>query len=156
MVSELATRSDEFGIVRVSLNFAVFRSVFEEGSRIGAGPILRIWRSVLVFFSRWWQLEALYRSNVKYQPDWAPRFLCFEDNRELPASDLRRRSPKALLFYLPSVADPARQPSTPEFTKRCQLHWSPPKVCTPTAACRTPHRRWQHRDHDGPSRFASG
>ncbi len=84
MVSELATRSDEIGVVRVSLNFAVFRSVFEEGSRIGAGPILRIWRSVLVFFSRWWQLEALYRSNVKYQPDWAPRFLCFEDNRELP------------------------------------------------------------------------
>ncbi|WP_182262757.1 bifunctional lysylphosphatidylglycerol synthetase/lysine--tRNA ligase LysX [Rhodococcus sp. UFZ-B548] len=84
MVSELATRSDEIGVVRVSLNFAVFRSVFEEGSRIGAGPILRIWRSVLVFFSRWWQLEALYRSNVKYQPDWEPRFLCFEDNRELP------------------------------------------------------------------------
>ena len=89
MVSELATRSDEIGVVRVSLNFAVFRSVFEEGSRIGAGPILRIWRSVLVFFSRWWQLEALYRSNVKYQPDWEPRFLCFEDNRELPTRRIR-------------------------------------------------------------------
>lgn len=83
MVSELATTSDQFGITKVSLNFAVFRSVFEEGSRIGAGPILRIWRSILVFFSRWWQLEALYRSNVKYQPEWVPRFLCFEDNREL-------------------------------------------------------------------------
>jgi lysyl-tRNA synthetase class 2 len=82
-VSELATTSDQFGITKVSLNFAVFRSVFEEGSRIGAGPILRIWRSILVFFSRWWQLEALYRSNVKYQPEWVPRFLCFEDNREL-------------------------------------------------------------------------
>ncbi|WP_430334973.1 bifunctional lysylphosphatidylglycerol synthetase/lysine--tRNA ligase LysX [Rhodococcus sp. ACT016] len=84
MVSELATRGDEFGIVRVSLNFAVFRSTFEEGARIGAGPILRMWRSMLLFFSRWWQLEALYRSNVKYQPDWAPRYLCFDDNRHLP------------------------------------------------------------------------
>lgn len=83
MVTELATNSDQFGITKVSLNFAVFRSVFEEGSRIGAGPILRIWRSILVFFSRWWQLEALYRSNVKYQPEWVPRYLCFEDNREL-------------------------------------------------------------------------
>ncbi|CAM2961842.1 bifunctional lysylphosphatidylglycerol synthetase/lysine--tRNA ligase LysX [Prescottella defluvii] len=84
MVADLATRSDEFGIVRVSLNFAVFRSTFEEGARIGAGPILRVWRSLLLFFSRWWQLEALYRSNVKYQPEWAPRYLCFDDNRHLP------------------------------------------------------------------------
>ncbi|MEV0947040.1 bifunctional lysylphosphatidylglycerol synthetase/lysine--tRNA ligase LysX [Rhodococcus sp. NPDC049939] len=83
MVTELAATSEQFGINRVSLNFAVFRSVFEEGSRIGAGPILRIWRSILIFFSRWWQLEALYRSNVKYQPEWVPRYLCFEDNREL-------------------------------------------------------------------------
>lgn len=84
MVTDLATGGDAFGVGKISLNFAVFRSVFEEGSRIGAGPVLRVWRSVLVFFSRWWQLEALYRSNVKYQPDWEPRYLCFADNRELP------------------------------------------------------------------------
>nr|WP_235916093.1 bifunctional lysylphosphatidylglycerol synthetase/lysine--tRNA ligase LysX [Spelaeibacter cavernicola] len=84
MVSELMLGGDKFGVTKVSLNFAVFRSVFEEGGRIGAGPILRLWRGVLLFFSRWWQLEALYRSNVKYQPEWEPRFLCFEDNRALP------------------------------------------------------------------------
>ncbi|MGB7236410.1 MAG: bifunctional lysylphosphatidylglycerol synthetase/lysine--tRNA ligase LysX [Rhodococcus sp. (in: high G+C Gram-positive bacteria)] len=84
LVTDLATGGDQFGISKISLNFAVFRAVFEEGSRIGAGPVLRIWRSVLVFFSRWWQLEALYRSNLKYQPDWEPRYLCFADNRELP------------------------------------------------------------------------
>ncbi|MGW0040786.1 bifunctional lysylphosphatidylglycerol synthetase/lysine--tRNA ligase LysX [Rhodococcus sp. NPDC003348] len=84
MVTELATGGDRFGINRISLNFAVFRSVFEEGARIGAGPVLRMWRSLLVFASKWWQLEALYRSNVKYQPDWAPRYLCFADRRVLP------------------------------------------------------------------------
>ncbi|MGV9674448.1 bifunctional lysylphosphatidylglycerol synthetase/lysine--tRNA ligase LysX [Nocardia sp. NPDC003482] len=83
MISQLALTSDQYGITRVSLNFAVFRSVFEEGSRIGAGPVLRLWRSVLMFFSRWWQLEALYRSNVKYQPQWVPRFFIFEDRRQL-------------------------------------------------------------------------
>ncbi|HEY5854655.1 MAG TPA: bifunctional lysylphosphatidylglycerol synthetase/lysine--tRNA ligase LysX [Aldersonia sp.] len=81
MVSELALSGE---VARISLNFAVFRSVFEEGGRIGAGPILRMWRGILLFFSRWWQLEALYRSNVKYQPDWEPRFLCFDENRHLP------------------------------------------------------------------------
>ena len=84
MVTELATQGERFGINRISLNFAVFRSVFEEGARIGAGPVLRMWRSLLVFASKWWQLEALYRSNVKYKPDWAPRYLCFADRRVLP------------------------------------------------------------------------
>ncbi len=84
MVTELATTADRFGINRISLNFAVFRAVFEEGARIGAGPVLRMWRSLLVFASKWWQLESLYRSNVKYQPEWAPRYLCFADRRVLP------------------------------------------------------------------------
>ncbi|WP_174377522.1 bifunctional lysylphosphatidylglycerol synthetase/lysine--tRNA ligase LysX [Nocardia thailandica] len=84
MISQLALNSDQHAITRVSLNFAVFRSVFEEGGRIGAGPVLRLWRGVLLFFSRWWQLEALYRSNVKYQPRWVPRFFLFEERRQLP------------------------------------------------------------------------
>nr|WP_253788619.1 bifunctional lysylphosphatidylglycerol synthetase/lysine--tRNA ligase LysX [Nocardia amikacinitolerans] len=84
MISQLALTSEQHGITKVSLNFAVFRSVFEEGGRIGAGPILRLWRGVLLFFSRWWQLEALYRSNVKYQPHWVPRFFLFEERRQLP------------------------------------------------------------------------
>ncbi len=84
MISQLALTSEQHGITRVSLNFAVFRSVFEEGGRIGAGPVLRLWRGVLLFFSRWWQLEALYRSNVKYQPHWVPRFFLFEERRQLP------------------------------------------------------------------------
>ncbi|WUD69876.1 bifunctional lysylphosphatidylglycerol synthetase/lysine--tRNA ligase LysX [Nocardia sp. NBC_00508] len=84
MITQLALNSEQYGITKVSLNFAVFRSVFEEGGRIGAGPVLRLWRGVLVFFSRWWQLEALYRSNVKYQPHWAPRFFLFEERRQLP------------------------------------------------------------------------
>ncbi|NUS42106.1 MAG: bifunctional lysylphosphatidylglycerol synthetase/lysine--tRNA ligase LysX [Mycobacteriaceae bacterium] len=84
MVSELLLTADRHGITKLSLNFAVLRSAFEDGGRIGAGPLLRLWRTVLVFFSRWWQLEAMYRSNVKYRPGWVPRFICFEDARQIP------------------------------------------------------------------------
>ena len=73
----------EIGIRRVSLNFAVFRSAFEEGARIGAGPILRLWRRLLLVASRWWQIESLFRSNVKYRPEWEPRFLCFAETRDI-------------------------------------------------------------------------
>ncbi|MFD0393154.1 phosphatidylglycerol lysyltransferase domain-containing protein [Streptomyces nogalater] len=84
MVIELLRRAGEIGITRVSLNFAMFRSVFERGARLGAGPVLRLWRSLLGFFSRWWQIESLYRANAKYRPVWEPRFLLFEKTADLP------------------------------------------------------------------------
>ncbi|GAA3210837.1 bifunctional lysylphosphatidylglycerol synthetase/lysine--tRNA ligase LysX [Dactylosporangium siamense] len=83
MVATLMRESPRLGVERVSLNFAVFRAVFADGARIGAGPVLRLWRALLLFASRWFQLESLYRSNVKYNPQWLPRFLCFEDVRDL-------------------------------------------------------------------------
>lgn len=84
MVSELCAQSEDIGITRISLNFAMFRSAFEQGAQLGAGPVARLWRWLLVFFSRWWQLETLYRSNMKYQPEWVPRFACYEDARLVP------------------------------------------------------------------------
>lgn len=84
MVIELLQRAAEIQITQVSLNFAMFRSVFERGSRLGAGPVLRLWRSLLGFFSRWWQIESLYRANAKYRPIWEPRFLLFEKSGDLP------------------------------------------------------------------------
>jgi lysyl-tRNA synthetase, class II len=84
MVSELCMQSEGIGLTRISLNFAMFRSAFEQGAQLGAGPVARLWRGLLVFFSRWWQLETLYRSNMKYQPEWVPRYACYEDARLVP------------------------------------------------------------------------
>ncbi|MGV0814831.1 bifunctional lysylphosphatidylglycerol synthetase/lysine--tRNA ligase LysX [Mycolicibacterium boenickei] len=84
MVSEMCMQSEDIGITRISLNFAMFRSAFEQGAQLGAGPVARLWRGLLVFFSRWWQLETLYRSNMKYQPEWVPRYACYEDARMVP------------------------------------------------------------------------
>ncbi|MGO9525471.1 bifunctional lysylphosphatidylglycerol synthetase/lysine--tRNA ligase LysX [Mycobacterium sp.] len=84
MVSDLALNAETHGITRISLNFAMFRSAFEQGAQLGAGPVARLWRGFLLFFSRWWQLETLYRSNMKYQPEWIPRYACYEDARLIP------------------------------------------------------------------------
>jgi lysyl-tRNA synthetase class 2 len=84
MVAGLMAAAPELGVKRVSLNFAVFRSVFARGERLGAGPALRIWRSVLLAASRFWQIESLYRANAKYQPEWVPRFICFRSSADLP------------------------------------------------------------------------
>jgi len=83
-IATLAEAGPGLGLRRVSLNFAVFRSAFERGSRIGAGPVSRLWRRTLVMASRWWQIESLYRANAKYAPLWVPRFLCFASTADLP------------------------------------------------------------------------
>lgn len=83
MISGLMAQLSGLGLRRISLNFAVFRSAFAEGARIGAGPIARAWRSTLLVASKWWQIESLYRSNVKYAPSWQPRFLCYPEAGDL-------------------------------------------------------------------------
>lgn len=77
MIAELLAQAPVLGVERVSLNFAMFREVFAIGGRIGAGPVLRAHRRLLLIASRWWQLESAYRANLKYQPAWMPRHLCF-------------------------------------------------------------------------------
>jgi lysyl-tRNA synthetase class 2 len=72
------------GVARVSLNFAMFRSALARGERIGAGPVLRAWRGLLVFLSRWFQIESLYKFNAKFRPIWEPRFLVYPTARDLP------------------------------------------------------------------------
>jgi lysyl-tRNA synthetase class 2 len=83
-VVQVVAAAGGLGIRRVSLNFAMFRAVFEQGEQIGAGPVLRAWRVVLELFSHIWQLESLYRANAKYAPKWEPRFLCYPSARALP------------------------------------------------------------------------
>ncbi|MDL5202981.1 phosphatidylglycerol lysyltransferase domain-containing protein [Streptomyces sp. ALI-76-A] len=71
-------------VTRVSLNFAMFRSALARGEKIGAGPVLRVWRGLLVFLSRWFQIESLYRFNAKFRPRWEPRFVVYRASGDLP------------------------------------------------------------------------
>jgi lysyl-tRNA synthetase class 2 len=64
-------------ISRISLNFATFRSIFEKGERLGAGPITRFNHKILILLSRFVQMESLYRFNAKFQPVWEPRYILF-------------------------------------------------------------------------------
>ncbi|WP_190132021.1 phosphatidylglycerol lysyltransferase domain-containing protein [Streptomyces mashuensis] len=74
----------DMGITRMSLNFAFFRSALERGGKLGAGPVVRVQRAVLLFLSRWFQIESLYKFNEKFRPRWEPRFIVFPNNRDLP------------------------------------------------------------------------
>ncbi|MFG2327873.1 phosphatidylglycerol lysyltransferase domain-containing protein [Streptomyces sp. NPDC048568] len=74
----------KLGIARISLNFAMFRAALARGEKIGAGPVLRAWRGLLVFLSRWFQIESLYKFNAKFRPRWEPRFVVYRSSSDLP------------------------------------------------------------------------
>ena len=97
MITELMRACPSLGVTRVSLNFAVFRDALERGGRIGAGPVLRLWRRVLLIASRWWQIDSLYRFNAKFQPQWHPRFVCYPAARDVPRVALAALEAEAFL-----------------------------------------------------------
>ena len=97
MIATLFEAGPALGVQRVSLNFAVFRDVLERGERIGAGPVIRSWRAVIIFLSRFWQIESLYRFNVKFRPYWEPRFLCFPTAHCIPRIALAALEAEAFL-----------------------------------------------------------
>ena len=97
MVVSAVEAAVELGVRRVSLNFAVLRSVFARAEELGAGPALRLWHRLLKVASRLWQIESLYRANAKYQPAWQPRYLCFPTARDLPRIAIAALSAEAFL-----------------------------------------------------------
>jgi lysyl-tRNA synthetase, class II len=99
LIVETIKAAQELGIKRVSLNFAVFRSALARGERIGAGPVLRAWRSILLFASRWFQIESLYKFNAKFCPLWVPRFFVFSGTRDAPRVALAALEAEAFLVW---------------------------------------------------------
>ena len=97
MVVSSVNAAKAMGAERISLNFAVLRSVFARADELGAGPVLRLSHRLLMLASKLWQIESLYRSNVKYQPAWSPRFLCFPTVRDLPRIAIAALSAEAFL-----------------------------------------------------------
>ena len=121
MIAETIKSAPDLGVARISLNFAAFRAALERGERIGAGPITRAWRRVLIFMSRWFQIESLYRFNAKFAPVWVPRFMVFTSTRDAIRVGLAALEAEAFLVWpkvearrirriLRNAVTPARKP----------------------------------------------
>lgn len=97
MVTTLMLDAQGLGISKISLNFAAFRGVFARGERLGAGPTTRACRAVLLWASHFAQIESLYRSNAKYQPEWVPRFIAYPRVTDIPKIGTAALRAEALL-----------------------------------------------------------
>jgi len=99
LIVEAIKAAPGLGVKKISLNFAVFRAALERGERIGAGPVLRAWRSVLIFLSKWFQIESLYKFNAKFSPVWQPRFFVFPSTRDAPRIAVAALEAEAFLVW---------------------------------------------------------
>jgi lysyl-tRNA synthetase class 2 len=99
LIVEAIKAAPDLGIKQLSLNFAVFRAALERGEKIGAGPVLRAWRKLLLFASRWFQIESLYKFNAKFCPSWQPRFFVFPGPRQTPRIALAALEAEAFLVW---------------------------------------------------------
>ncbi|MDO5645426.1 MAG: bifunctional lysylphosphatidylglycerol synthetase/lysine--tRNA ligase LysX [Dermabacter sp.] len=78
MIAELMRQAETMGVSTVSLNFAMFRTVFADADRLGAGVMTRFNSGMLGRLDRFFQLERLYRFNDKLHPRWVPRYAVYE------------------------------------------------------------------------------
>jgi lysyl-tRNA synthetase, class II len=99
LIVEAIKAAPGLGVKRVSLNFAMFRAALERGERIGAGPVLKAWRGLLVFLSRWFQIESLYKFNAKFSPVWEPRFFVYPGGRDVPRIVIAALEAEAFLVW---------------------------------------------------------
>jgi len=99
MIAETIKAARDLGVKRISLNFAAFRAALERGERIGAGPVTRAFRRLLLFLSRWFQIESLYKFNAKFCPQWVPRFMVFAGPRDAIRVGLSALEAEALLAW---------------------------------------------------------
>jgi lysyl-tRNA synthetase class 2 len=99
LIVESIKAAPELGIKRLSLNFAMFRAALERGEKIGAGPVLKAWRNLLVFLSRWFQIESLYKFNAKFSPTWEPRFFVYPGGRDAPRIAFAALEAEAFLVW---------------------------------------------------------
>ena len=114
LIVEAIKAAPSLGVKRLSLNFAVFRAALERGERIGAGPVLKAWRSLLVFASRWFQIESLYKFNAKFNPVWEPRFFVFPGLNDAPRMVLAALEAEAFIVWprlrIPGLRRPRKRP----------------------------------------------
>ena len=80
LVVETIAWAREQDVEELSLNFCVFGDVFD---RAPPTPLHGLLRRGLRAADRLFQIERLLVFNRKFQPEWRPRYLCFERRSDL-------------------------------------------------------------------------
>ncbi|MCU1459486.1 MAG: hypothetical protein JWL73_3578 [Actinomycetia bacterium] len=97
LIVETIEWAREHGIEEVSLNFAAFKGLFEEGADLGPLQAAQAW--VIRRLNPYFQIESLYTFNAKFLPRWVPRYLVYRNPGDLGPVALAALSAEAFLPF---------------------------------------------------------
>jgi lysylphosphatidylglycerol synthetase-like protein (DUF2156 family) len=70
------------GVVRLSMNFAAWGRLFDAEAELG--PRDRALKWVVAKLNPFFQIKSLHDFNEKFQPEWLPRSMVYEEAADLP------------------------------------------------------------------------
>ena len=144
----------ERGVEELSLNFSMFGRLIDRPR----GRFERVLGRLVVFGSRYFQMETLHRFNAKFSPRWEPRYFVFDGVLGLPRAGLAALSAEGQLPRLrpqlsASSAIPAATRTAP--TRRTGPTRSRRTTAARAAAIMTPVSRTAETDGADARRSAS-
>jgi lysyl-tRNA synthetase class 2 len=97
MIVDTVLWAKEREIAQISLNFAVFKGLIEEGADLGLTSSIEAW--VVRRINPYFQIESLYTFNDKFHPHWVPRFLVYRSTSELAAVGIAAASAEGFMPF---------------------------------------------------------
>ncbi len=104
MIVDIVMWAREHHIGEVSLNFAVFKGLIEEGADLKFVEIAEAWfvRRLNPYF----QIESLLTFSAKFGPRWVPRFLVYRSAGDLVATGIAAASAEGFMPFGRKTAAP--------------------------------------------------
>jgi lysyl-tRNA synthetase class 2 len=84
-------------VEEVSLNFAAFKGLIEDGAALSPVQVAEAW--VIKRLNPYFQIESLLNFNAKFHPRWVPRYLVYRSTGDLAAVGIAALSAEAFLPF---------------------------------------------------------
>ncbi len=97
MIVDAVGWARENGVEEVSLNFAAFKGIIEEGAELSRFQAAEAW--VIKKLNPYFQIESLYYFNAKFHPRWIPRYLVYRSAGDLAPVAIAALSAEAFLPF---------------------------------------------------------
>ena len=95
LIAHAALALGERGFKRLSMNFAAWGRLFEQGAELSAGQ--RLAKRLAEVLNPFFQIKSLRDFNQKFDPDWAPRSIVVADIESMPKVGLLYASVEGFL-----------------------------------------------------------
>ncbi len=82
LIASAAVALRERGVVRLSMNFAMWGRLFQEGVQFSASQ--RMAKRVISVLNPFFQIKSLQDFNAKFSPEWLSRVLIYQQPTDLP------------------------------------------------------------------------